>query len=103
MIYSKDIVDFIEENHKKMYATELAKKLNIDEANLRSWMHFHNYNYKKVKRLQKLSKRKKEIIIDYFLTHEDNRIKVIAEKFNLSFSLVSKTINEYLDKSKNYE
>lgn len=43
-----------------------------------------------------------EKIIDYWLSNKDNRVSVIAKKFEVSEYKVSRAINNYLKNKKHY-
>lgn len=43
-----------------------------------------------------------EKIIDYWLNNKDNRVSVIAKKFEVSEYKVSRAINNYLKNKKHY-
>ena len=46
---------------------------------------------------RKITKSEEKLIVDYFLTQDDNRITTISKNFGFTKAVINRTIDEYFN------
>ena len=95
--YKDKIVAYLN-SKQKVDRKKVAKKFRVKRSLINQLI---NTRAKHLKRKRFVPNKKKEGIVDYFFTHQDNRMSVIAKEFNVSEYTVRKIITKELDRRKN--